>query len=132
VFQSDGHNPIDVGAFRSEAPQSAAARPRPRLRLSRVRGPQPPAQPGPPSLPKRAREPKAAKEPKVREKDEPPPIDTPPPGAWPPGAVPGQVSLPASIAYVVWRAVVIAAIAAFYLVRFVFQLAVRPFLHMLG
>jgi len=136
VFQSDGHNPIDVGAFRSEAPPApAAVRVRPRLRLPRTRGPQPPVMPGPPpSLPKRAKEPKAAKEPKPRDKDddERPPIGGPPPGVWPPGTVPGQVSLPASVAYVVWRAVVFAAFAVFYLVRFVFQLALWPFVHMLG
>lgn len=134
MFQSDGHNPIDVGAFRSEAPPAPpGARPRPRLRFPRARGPQPPVPPEPPSLPKAAKRPKAPKEPKAREKDEPrPPPDGPPPAAWPPAQVPGQVSLPASIAYVIWRAVVLAAIAAFYVARFIFQLALRPFLHMIG
>ena len=135
MFQSDGHNPIDVSAFRSEAPPApAAVRARPRLRFPRTRGPQPPVMPGPPpSLPKRVKEPKAPKDPTPREKEEPrPPIEGPPPGVWPPGAVPGQVSLPASIAYVVWRAVVLAALAVFYVARFVFQLALWPFVHMLG
>jgi len=137
VFQSDGHNPIDVSAFRSEAPSMpAAVRSRPKLRFPRTRGPQPPVMPGPPpSMPKRAKEPKAPQEPKLRDKDkdEPrPPIEGPPPGVWPPGTVPGQVSLPASIAYVVWRAVVFAAIAVFYVARFVFQVALWPFMHMLG
>lgn len=142
MFQSDGHNPIDVSAFRSEAPPAPApaavrARPRlsfPRVRGPRTRGPQPPVMPGPPpSLPKRAKEPKAAKEPKPRDKEEPrPPIDVLPPGAWPPSTVPGQVSLPASIAYVVWRAAVFAVFAAFYVVKAVFKLALWPFLHMLG
>lgn len=137
MFQSDGHNPIDVSAFRSEAPSMpAAVRSRPKLRFPRTRGPQPPVMPGPPpSMPKRAKEPKAPQEPKLRDKDkdEPrPPVEGPPPGVWPPGAVPGQVSLPASIAYVVWRAVVFAAIAVFYVARFVFQVALWPFMHMLG
>ena len=135
MFQSDGHNPIDVSAFRSEAPPApAVVRARPRLRFPRTRDPQPPVLPGPPpSLPKRTKEPKAPKEPKPRDKEEPrPPIEVPPAGAWPPGAVPGQVSLPASIAYVVWRAVVLAAMAVFYVARSVFRLALWPFVHMLG
>lgn len=137
MFQSDGHNPIDVSAFRSEAPPAAAAaRTRPKLRLPRARGPQPPGMPGPPSsLPKRAKQPKVPKEPKLRDKDEDeprPPTGDLPPGVWPPGTVPGQVSLPASIAYVVWRAVVFAALAVFYVARFVFQVALWPFVHMIG
>jgi hypothetical protein len=127
VFQSDGHNPIDLSAFRAEAaPPPVVARPR--LKLPRARRPQAPVMPEPPILPRLAKEPKA-----VKDKDRPvqPPIATPPPGTWPPGAIPQQVSLPASIAYVVWMVLVAAAVAAFYVVKFVFQLALLPFMRML-
>jgi hypothetical protein len=134
VFQSDGHNPIDLSAFHAEAaPPPVAVRPK--LRLPRTRRPAAPVRPEPPGLPKPAKAPKTPTEPKVRDKDrkkeKEPPIAVPPPGTWPPGPMPEQVSLPASIAYVVWKVAVIAAVAAFFLVKFLFQLALLPFMRML-
>jgi hypothetical protein len=144
VFQSDGHHPIDMSAFQPPpTPPAPTASRRLKSLLARSRSRRtdvppptvvpPPITPGPPGVAKWVKNTKTTRDAKREAEPSPPRAPaTEPREPWPPPMPTAQrVSLPASILYVLWRAVVLAGIAAFQVARLVCLTAVRVFAHLL-